>query len=85
VHVRTTFRRFTIDPAGSGIVTDRASGRKVARVCRDQEGNWRGRAFLDDGREYVTDPWLTAYAAADAAWLVATAGPRRPEPEGATL
>jgi hypothetical protein len=69
---RTTFRRFTIDP--SGIVTDRASGRKVARVCRDQEGNWRGRAFLGDGGEYVTGPWLTAYAAADAAWLVATAG-----------
>ena len=67
--MRTTYRRFTIAP--SGTVIDRASGREVGRVYRDSAGDWRG--YVIDGG-YQTGPWTSAYAAADAAWLVATAG-----------
>jgi hypothetical protein len=70
--MRTVFRRFIIDPE-TGAVTDRGTGRKVGYVTQDGDGNWRGGAFVGDGREYRTGPWLSAYAAADAAWLVATA------------
>lgn len=71
---RTAFRRFTI--ADSGAVTDRASGRAVGYVRADGDGNWRGAAYLADGGECPVGPWLTAFAAADAAWLLATAAPR---------
>ena len=30
-------------------------------------------AYLPDGTECPVGPWLTAYAAADAVWLIATA------------
>lgn len=82
--MRTTFRRFAI-ASDTGVVTERASGRKVGCVAQDGDGHWRGAAFVGDGREYRTGPWLTAYAAADAVWLVATAAPRRElELEGLT-
>lgn len=82
--MRTTFRRFVIDPE-TGSVADRVTGRKVGYVARGDDGNWRGAAFVGDGREYRVGPWLTAYAAADAVWLVATAAPRRElELEGLT-
>jgi len=71
--MRTTYRRFTI-AAESGTVTDRASGREVGYVGTDDDGNWRGAAYLADGSEHPVGPWLTAFAAADAAWLIATAG-----------
>jgi hypothetical protein len=73
VPVRTSYERFTIAPA-SGAVTDRPSGREVGYVRPGDDGNWRGAAYLADGTEYPVGPWATAFAAADAVHLLATAG-----------
>ena len=74
--MRISYRRFTISPAGT--VTDRASGREVGWVRPDGDGCWRGTAYLPGGRECPVGPWLTAYAAADALWLLAMAGEQVP-------
>jgi hypothetical protein len=69
--VVTRNRRFSIEPV-TGLVTDQATGRQAGRIAADDAGAWRGVAFLPDGRTYRIGPWLTATAAADAVWLVAS-------------
>jgi hypothetical protein len=71
-----TRRRFTVSP-DSGAVIDVASGRLAGCLRLDPDGNWRGAAYLPDGTAYSIGPWATPYAAADAAWLMATAGDPR--------